>query len=171
MHFKVCFRCACLYIYSCTYKNNLKAGEKYPGTWRNCVTENNCRYVQIKPTSCVMPQCFFAFQEIQQCCKPKFFLSSALPLELQFLASQSSLHVYLKWLFGVKHCHIGSVVHRSSANTALVHLSCSITALIPGKGGISVARELQQSPTPSAWPIQGWTKAKVCCQGHCPNGS
>lgn len=35
--------CACLYIYSCIYKNNLKGGEKYPGTWTNCVTENNCR--------------------------------------------------------------------------------------------------------------------------------
>lgn len=110
----------------------------------NCVTENNCRYVQIKPTSCVMPQCSFAFQGIQQHCKPKLLLSSPLPLKLRFLASQSSLHVYFKCLFSVKHCYIGFVVHRSSANTVLVHLSCSVPALIPGKDNISVARDLQQ---------------------------
>lgn len=137
-HFKVCFRCACLYTYPCIYKNNLKGGEKCPGTWRNCVTENNCRYVQIKPTSCVMPWCPFAFQGIQQ---PEFLLSSPPPLELQFLVSQSSLHVYLKWLFSVKHCYIGFVVHRSSANTAFFHVNCSVTALIPGKDSISVARD------------------------------
>lgn len=161
MHFKVCFRCACL----CIYKNNLKGGEKCPGTWRNYVTENNCRFVQTKPTSCVMPWYSFAFQGIQQ---PKFLLSSPPSLEQQFLVSQSGLHVYLKWLFSVKHCYIGFVVHRSSANTALVHLSCSVTALMSGK---DPARDLQQSPTPSAWPIQGWTKAKACCQGHCPTAS
>lgn len=110
----------------------------------NCVTENNCRYVQIKPTSCVMLQCSFAFQGIQQHCKPKFLLSSPLPLELQFLASQSSLHVYFKCLFSVRHCYIGFVVHRNSANTVLVHLSGSVTALIPGKDNISVARDLQE---------------------------
>lgn len=96
--------CMSIYIYSCIYKNNLKGGEKYPGTWRNCVTENNCRYVPIKPTSCVMPWCSFAFQGIQQHCKPKFFFSSPPPLELRFLASQSNLHVDLKWFFSVKYC-------------------------------------------------------------------
>lgn len=159
MRFKVWFRYACLHIYSRINKNYLKGGEKYPGTWRKCVTENNCRSVQIKPTSCVMPWCSFAFQGIQQHCKPKILFSSPPPLELQFLASQSSF----KMTFQCQAlCHTDFVGHRSSANTVLVHLSCSVTALILGKDGISVARDLQPSPIPSAWPIQCWTKAKAC---------
>lgn len=63
-----------VYTYIHAYIKIISKGERNIQEHEQTVWQKTTAdYVQIKPTSCVMPWCSFAFQGIQQHCKPKFF--------------------------------------------------------------------------------------------------